>query len=170
MTTNKLMHSKLDRGLARTCLAAITTVLLVLGIFSSSTASAKIDSQAASTISTPAKGSLQSKYAYFKKNNSVVIKAILQTRCKPNGYSFKWREGVEIWVSQTKKYSQGGLSMYPTIAYRKASSSTGQFQLVAAGESRLWWTKKWGCPVSGTWNTYGTKVTMTTKQLIDAGY
>jgi hypothetical protein len=170
MTTNKVMRSKFDIGFARTCLAAIAAVLVVLANFSSSTASAKIDSQATSTISTPAKGSLQSKYAYFKKNNTVVIKAILQTRCKPNGYSFKWREGAEIWVSQTKKYSQGGLSMYPVVAYRKATSSTGQFQIVAAGESQLWWTKKWGCPVSGAWNTYGTKVTMTTKQLIDAGY
>ncbi len=114
--------------------------------------------------------SLSSKYSYFMKNNTLVIKAILLTRCQPTGYSFNWRDGAAIWVSQTKKYSQNGVSMFPTIEYRKATSSKGTFELRPGGESKLWWTKKWGCPVNGTWNTYGTKVTMTTQQLIDAGY
>jgi hypothetical protein len=170
MKSSNLEPSKLARKSRRTLNATIAAVLLLLGSFSVSSVAADTDNQASAKLATPAKSSLQSKYAYFKKNNSVVIKAILQTRCKPNGYSFKWREGAEIWVSQTKKHAQGGLSMYPTVAYRKATSSTGQFQIVAAGESKLWWTSKWGCPVSGAWNTYGTKVTMTTKQLIDAGY
>lgn len=115
--------------------------------------------------------SLQSKYSYFLKNNTVVISAILVTKCKaPYGYSYKIRESAEIWVSQTKKHTQNGVSMYPTIAYRKATSSKGKFVLTAAGESKLWWTKKWGCPVVGTWNTYGTQVSMTTQELINAGY
>jgi hypothetical protein len=143
--------------------------VLVVTSFSASAAIASTPTQPKSPV-THVSTSLQSKYAYFLKNNSVVINGILSTKCRPNGYSFKWREGAEIWVSQTRKYTQGGVAMFPTIAYRKAASATGKFVLTPAGESKLWWTTKWGCPVSGAFNTYGTQVTMTTQELINAGY
>ena len=126
-------------------------------------------------VSAPAKfgASLQSKYAYFKSHNTIVINAILLTRCNPPKFSYEIVDGAEIWVRQTKSYYTGtGFSNYarPMIAYRKATSASGKFALVAAGESKLWWKTKWGCPINGTWNTYGTKVTMSTQELINAGY
>jgi hypothetical protein len=168
MTISTLHSHKPSRLVFRaTALVLITSFIVITSLLASSAKASTVSLTRDNIIHHQ---SLQSKYTYFKKNNTVVIKAILLTRCNPSGFSFNWREGAEIWVSQTKKFVQGGLSLYPTIAYRKATSIKGAFVLTPAGESKLWWTKKWGCPVNGQWNTYGTKVSMTTQQLIDAGY
>ena len=117
--------------------------------------------------------SLQTKYRYFLRNDALVVKALLLTRCNPPSFSFNVDDrggDLPIWVTQTKFYRDSfGNSIHPVIEYVKAKTSTDSFVLRGGGESDLWWKKKWGCPLD-THPEGWHRVAMTTQQLVSAGY
>jgi hypothetical protein len=155
------------RVLAAILLGAAVSSVLILP----STASASNWKKAADPIS-QVSASLQSKYKYFKNNKSKVVLALLETKCSPTGYSFIVKDGPTIWVKQTRKFKTNSLSgwTHPMIEYRPATNASDTFKLRSGGESKKWWQKMWGCPLTeGVGGTYW-GVSMTTQQLIKAGY
>jgi len=161
------MKFEYKRVLAAMLLATVITSSLIL----TSTASASSGKRATEPTS-QVNASLQSKYKFFKQNKTKVILALLETKCSPTGYRFVVVDGDPIWVKQTRKFKTVSLSgwTHPMIEYRPASNVSEPFKLRSGGESKKWWQKMWGCPLTeAVGNTYW-GVSMTTQQLINAGY
>jgi hypothetical protein len=148
----------------------VAAVLVIGSSFMGLSPSSASTGVLSSSNATSKQQSVASKYKYFKNNRVVVVKALLQTKCRPNGFSFEVLDGPTIWVRQTKKFKTNVGTAFPLIEYRPAASSSAPFKLRSGGESKAWWQQKWGCPLTEAVGGTYWGVSMTTQQLISAGY